>query len=152
MSKGAAEKTRFNFDDYDKLAQDPKYVYDILNKYLYNPEYIKVGHNFFGYDSMILNTWRRQMQLPEDYSFLDNAIDTDGLARAIKKQISPDRKNLSQWMFKMSSVIDKKMKTNLERLGKEYKIDYNYDTLHDGLNDVLLNRLIFLKQLWEIEI
>lgn len=72
--------------------------------------------------------------------------------KAIKKKIDPDRKNRLQWQFKLCHLVERTLKTSLGKLGKDYKIDYDYETLHDGMNDVILNRIVFQKQIWEIEI
>lgn len=152
VSIGAARQTRFDYTKYKNSALDAKEALEAFSSYINNPEYLIVGHNILGYDFLIYNVWRQAFGLPVDYSFLQRVVDSHLIAKAIKKQIPPDRKNFLQWQFKLCNLIEKGLKTNLEKLGKEYKIEYNYDTLHDGMNDVILNHQVFLKQIWEIEI
>lgn len=86
VSAGAARQTRFDYHNYKNKAKDPLEVLAILEKYLLDPEYIKVGHNFLGYDVMIYNVWRRALGLKEDYSFLDKVIDTNCIAKLLRRR------------------------------------------------------------------
>ncbi len=144
ISDGAMKHTRFNYDEYKKHAKPQKEVLDNFEKYLYNPEYINIGHNIFNFDIFVHNQWRRESGLKTDYSYLKNSLDTDALARAWKLGIKSIKR--SEWMplmFKYGSYVEKGMKTNLTALGKEFSIDYNYETLHDAVNDVGLNFLVW---------
>ena len=44
------------------------------------------------------------------------------------------------------------VKTNQTALGKEFKIDVDYNNLHDAMNDLELNLQIWNQLKWRIEI
>lgn len=153
MSDGAARVTKFNKEEYKRLAKPQLEVYEIWKKYLYNPEYIKVFHNGINFDCYIEQIWRKENNLPRDFSFLDNFIDTNSLARMIKLGIKSVKREdwLVNW-FKFGNFRQKNMKTNLTSLGKEYGIDWDYDSLHEALSDVGLNYAVWNKMKWMIDI
>lgn len=155
MTEGAARVTKFNFRKYQELATDPAPILEYLESYLYNPEYLVMYHNGLGFDSYVHNIYRRKLgkQKP-DWSYLSRVIDTHALAKGIKEGL-PYRKedNFLVYQYKLLSIIKKGLKTNLTLLGKENSIEFDYDTLHDGLNDVILMKLVWDKWIkWNVEI
>lgn len=153
VSPGAAKVTRFDYKQYKSKAEDAKKILEIFESYLYNSEYIPLGHNTHSFDAFVHNLWRRESGLPSDYSYLSRSIDTNSLAKLIKLGIKELKQ--SDWlttMFRMAGFKQKGMKTNLTALGKERLIDVDYDALHESLNDCILNALVWEKLKWEIEI
>ena len=159
MSRGAAIVTRFNYEQYEAKAQDPEEVWEIVEKYIYSPEYILFNQNLLGYDSMIINNWRRKMGLKIDYDFIHNGkpYDTLALSKALRLKVPPVLENgkLSlSWQYKMIDTIikDKSMKTSISAMLKEFKIQFNENELHDALVDVSKNREINRKLIWSLAI
>lgn len=153
ISEGAAKATRFNYDEYKKKARPQKEIYDIWQKYLYNNEFIRIFHNGIAFDAYIEQIWRNSNGLGKNYSFLQNFIDTNSLAKSIKlgqKEIA--RKDWLQTWYKYSNYNEKGLKTSLTTLGKEFNIDFDYENLHQAENDCLLNRLIFQQLIHKIDI
>ena len=153
ISEGAARHTRFNYEIYKKNARPQEEVLDIFEKYLYDDKYIRLGHNIFHFDIFLHNQWRRINKRKTNWSYLNNTLDTDSIARAWKIGVKGIKRN--EWlqsMFKYGSYKEKGMKTNLTALGKEFGIEYNYDTLHDGLNDCVLDYLVFKQLMYKIDI
>ena len=70
LSEGARRVTGFNDAKYKKLAKPAKKVLDHFEKFLYNDDYLKVGHNILGFDIYIHNIFRKLLGLPTDYSYL----------------------------------------------------------------------------------
>jgi DNA polymerase III alpha subunit (gram-positive type) len=152
INKGAAIATHFNYSDYKCKAKSPEEVYEIFHPHLFSKNKIRLGHNILKIDIYMINSWRRAMGLATDYSFINNRlIDTDALAKGIKKGVTP-QKPLINWMYKYSSYIEKGLKTNLGLLCKEYKIFVDENRQHEGLYDAELNWEVFLKQIYETEI
>lgn len=146
ISKDAARITRFNREEYDSLSQDPKQVLSFFEKYLYNPEYRIIVHNGIAFDTYVHTFYRKQLGKPPDYSYLERLIDTDSLARAIKKGVKLNSgDNLLAFLYKTHTIIEKGLKTNLTALGKELKIDYDYANLHRADKDIPLNWLVWTK-------
>lgn len=154
ISAEAKRITKFNESKYRKKAIDPREVLSIFEKYLYNPSYIKVGHNILGFDIYMHNILRKCCGLESDYSYINESLDTLCIAKSIKKEIAipKDRKDLALWQFKLTSVYDRKMKNSIKALCKEYDIEFDENKLHDALYDIKLNYEIFKKQIWRAEI
>lgn len=153
ISEGAKKHTRFDYETYKRYARPQKEILDIFESYLYNDEYIKLGHNIYHFDIFVHNQWRRENKLASNYSYLPNTLDTDAIARAWKLGIKEiKRKDWVQSMFKFGSYAQKGMRTNLTSLGKEFGIDVDYDNLHDALNDVSLNLLVWDQLKYKINI
>ncbi len=152
MSEGAAKVTRFDYARYKSLAKDPTEVLERFDSYLYRPDMIPLGHNLYGYDSMIHAVWRRKVGLPEDYSYLSRALDTVALSKAYKKGIKPDRENMTPWTYRLMGLVEKGLKTNLAQMGRDLGIEFRAEDLHDSRADVRLNIEIFRQLLWKVEV
>ena len=146
ISKGAAQVTKFDIREYNEKAVDPKEPFDMLTSYLYDKDYRIIFHNGLGFEVYLYNIWRKLMGYKSDWSYLSRTIDTDALARGIKKGIKyQPGDNFLAYQYRMSSIIEKGLKTNLTALGKENKIEYDYENLHRALNDCILNKLVWEK-------
>lgn len=153
ISKDAARITRFDMEEYKRKAEDPIKVLDKFESYLLNDQYINAGHNLMNFDIYVLKIWREKLGRKNDYSYLDRTIDTNSIARAIKKgvkQIKPEERKMM--MFRFGNYVEKGLKTNLTALGKELKIDVNYENLHESQNDVILTAKVWDKLKYLIEI
>lgn len=156
ISKEAAIVTKFNKEDYLRKAQDSKYCLDILEKYLYNKDYLCLFHNGLQFDVYIHNIYRKLLGLKTDYSYINRCIDTNALAKGIKLGIKYDKyqdNDLLAYQYRMLSIRQKGLKTNLTQLGQENNIEFQYDRLHDGVKDCELLWLIWTKVIrWQIDI
>ena len=111
VSKGAAKVTGWTQKKYDKKAVDPIAPINHFEKYLYDPEYLKVGHNILGFDVYMHGICRRLINKKPDYSYLNQLIDTLALSRATQENIvlqSSD--DLLQWQYKILSFRGSKSK------------------------------------------
>jgi|TARA_B110000196_G_C21097182_1_gene640613 DNA polymerase III epsilon subunit-like protein len=152
VSKDAARITGFTDKEYKKRAVDPKGALDEFESYLYNKDYLAVGHNVLGFDVYIHGIHRRLLGLPSDYSYIDRLVDTNCLAKAIEKQIPPPSSDFTPWQYKLCNFRERGLKTNLKFLCQKYDIDFDPGCLHDALYDIERNYEVFKKQVWEIEI
>lgn len=153
LSDGARKVTGFKDARYKKLAKPAKEVLDHFEKYLYDDEYLKVGHNILGFDIYIHNIYRKLLGLPTDYSYLNRCIDTLCLAKAIHKEIDiNDSDNILAWQFKLNSFFERGMKLNLAACCKKYDVDFDPSKLHDALYDIKKNHEVFRKMIWNIKI
>ena len=153
ISKDAARITRFDMEEYKRKAEDPIKVLDKFESYLNNKDLICGFHNGYNFDIYVLKIWREKLGRKNDYSYLDRTIDTNSIARAIKKgvkQIKPEERKMM--MFRFGNYIEKGLKTNLTALGKELQIVANYDNLHEAGADVILTAKVFDKLKYLIEI
>lgn len=153
VSKGAAKVTGWTQKKYDQKAVDPVAPINHFEKYLYDPEYLKVGHNILGFDVYMHGICRRLIDKKPDYSYLNQLIDTLALSRATQENIVlQPSDDLLQWQYKILSFRGGKSKNRLIDLCKKYKITFDQTKLHDALYDIQKNYEVFKKLIWNIEI
>jgi DNA polymerase III epsilon subunit-like protein len=153
LSEDAARITGFSKRTYDSKAVCPKKALAHFEKYLYNPDYINVGHNILGFDVYIHNIHRMLCGKKPDYSYIARSIDTLCLGKAIKKEIKfPKGGDRLAWQYSLNSVIERGLKASLSACAKYYGIDFDSRKLHNALYDISINYSVFKKMLWDLEI
>ena len=153
MSEGARRITGWTQKAYQSKAIDPREPLQHFEEYLYNPNYLKVGHNILGFDIYIHNIYRRLCGLPPDYSYINECIDTLCLAKGIKKNIKFQKgENFLAWQYKLNNLVERKLRASLTQCCKDYQIDFDPKKLHDALYDIEKNYEVFQKMIWDIEI
>jgi len=153
MSDGAKKVTGFSYSTYKKRAEPADKILDHLEEYLYNDDYIKLGHNILGFDIYIHNIYRKLLGRKTDYSYLNRSLDTLCLAKAIAKDIQlNDGDNLLSWQFKLNSIHQRGLRLSLGACCKTYEVDLDPSKLHNALYDIQKNYEVFKKLIWKIEI
>lgn len=153
ISADAKRITRFNEKKYRKEAVDPLFVLKEFEHYLYNEDYMIVGHNILGFDVYVHGILRRLCGQAVDYSYIARCLDTNCIARAIKNQIKFDPEDsFVSWQYKLLHHRVKGVRTSILQLCKDYDLDFDEKKLHDALYDISINFKLFTKQLWEIQI
>jgi DNA polymerase III epsilon subunit-like protein len=155
VSPEAAKITGFSKTKYNKKATDPQKALDHLETYLYDDDYIKVGHNLLGFDVYMHNLHRRLInpKAKTDHSYLFKLVDTLCLAKAIKKQIKFNKEdNFLAWQYRLSNLIERGLRANLKQCCKDYDIEFDSSRLHDALYDIKVNYEVFKKMIWDIEV
>jgi DNA polymerase III epsilon subunit-like protein len=153
MSDGARKVTGFTLGTYKKRAEPAEKILDHFEKYLYNDDYIKLGHNILGFDIYIHNIYRKLLGRKPDYSYLNRSLDTLCLAKAIAKDIQlNDGDDLLSWQFKLNSIYQRGLRLSLGACCKTYEVDLDPSKLHNALYDIQKNYEVFKKLLWKIEI
>ena len=153
ISEEAAVVTRFDFNKYKLRAKPAAPVLEEFESYLYDPKYIILGQNLLGFDVYVHNQFRHKLGKKTDFSFIKRIIDTNCVAKAIKKQIPfKSSDNRINWMYKFNDFREKGLKTSIKQQLKEYDIPFDEMKLHDSSYDIRMNFEIFKKQLWQIEL
>ena len=153
ISEAARRITGWTPAAYKKKAVDPSGPLAHFEKYLYDPSYIKLGHNILGFDVYIHNIYRQLCGLESDYSYMPQCLDTLCLTKAIKKNIKYNEgENLLAWQYKLNNLIERNLRASLTQCCKDYDIPFDPKKLHDALYDILKNYEVFKKMLWEVEI
>ena len=154
ISAGAIAVTRINWSIYRENCKPALPILEEFESYLYNPEYLIMGHNILGFDIFIHNIFRKRMNKSHNYSYLPRIIDTNACAKAIKNQIKLRAEdNRLAFQYRAMSIRNKSVKTSLGVLGKENKIQFDENSLHDGLNDCILNFEVWNKYIkWNLEL
>ena len=152
ISEDAKRITYFSQLIHDRKKQKKEKVLDFFDKYLYNPDYLLIGHNVLGFDVYIHNVLRLACGKPSDYSYMDRMLDTNCLAKAYKMGLKHPDGNLTLWQCKLNNYIQKGMKTNQQALLREFDIEFEPDKLHDAVYDVKMTLEIFHKLIWNVEV
>lgn len=153
VSEAAARITNFSKSKYDKSKKDAKFCLDLFEKYLYNKEYLVVGHNVLGFDIFMHNIHRILCGKKSDYSYMNRIIDTNCIARAIKNEIKFSKESsFISWQYKLLNYRKRGVKTNLKQLCKDYSLEFDDSKLHDALYDVEKTVELLNKMLWQVEI
>jgi len=153
VGEEAAKINHFNLSDYNKSKQDARKVLDCFEGFLYDKDYIIVGHNIIGFDIYIHNIYRKLLGKSSNYTYLERLIDTNCLSKAIKLQI-PKKKDESvfQWMSRLNFFHKRGLKTSQKQMLKENNIDFEEELLHNSLYDVQMNFELFRKLIYQIDI
>lgn len=154
ISADAARITHFNHAFYKKNSIEPLQCLKMFESFLYNPEFISVGHNHYNFDFFIHTIFRKNVNLPPDYSYIDSgALDTNCIARAIKLGMKIPRNKMDRiaMMWSLSGIRQKGLKTSLGQLLKEENIEFKEEELHSGIVDCRKNFEIFKRQLFQAE-
>ena len=153
VSPEAARITGFSKNKYDKLKTCPKKALAHFEQHLYDEEVIKVGHNILGFDTYIHNIHRKLCGKNADYSYISKVLDTVCLAKAVKKDIKPEKGgDTLSWQYRLLNYRERGLKTNLLQCCKDYNISFDPKKLHDALYDIEKNYEVFKKILWEVEL
>ncbi|NDG52967.1 MAG: hypothetical protein EBY39_08085 [Flavobacteriia bacterium] len=153
MSDAAAKMTGWTREKYNKKASDAKQILEEFESYLYNEEYINVGHNILGFDIYVHGIYRRCLGKSPDYSYVQRSIDTLCLAKAIKNEIQYKKNDqFYSWQYRLNNMIDRKSKKKLMDLCKDYDIKIDESKLHDAMYDIEQNYEVFKKMIWEVSI
>lgn len=152
ISEDAARITKFDKIAYNKRAVPQEQVFLQFKKDMEEADFI-CGHNILGFDVYLAQEWFKLHGIKPP-NIVAKMIDTAPLAKGLKNNTPYDPKacSLAEYMYKMYHLKIKGLKYSLELLGKEYKIDHDYTTLHDGLSDIKLNVKVWNKLKWQLEI
>ena len=151
-SEGAAKITNFSWNTYNKKKRDKLEVLNFFDKFLYDPNYLIVGHNVLGYDIYIHNVLRLACGKPSDYSYIDRGIDTNCLSKAYRSGMKTVDGSRILWQYKWLNFFKRGLKTNQAAMLKEFGIEFDKNRLHDGMYDVEKNFELFNKLIYNIEI
>lgn len=145
ISEGAARVTGFNQKVLDEKGRDPKYIIDLLDSYLYNPEYIIVAANILNYDIFIHNAARLNLGYKTDYSYIDRIIDTNAISKSYFLQRKPpeDKKDFLPFQFRMQNFKQKGLKSSNATMAKEFGIALDETKLHGADYDVEITKEVF---------
>jgi len=147
----AARITRFSPVAHKKRAVKHDQLLPTVEDWLDNADYI-VGHNILGFDLYLIKAMYENSG--KDYRHLaSKVLDTMCLMRGIKLNLKhkPESESFLEYQYKLLHTRKKGLRTNLKAVAKEYKIDHDYDNLHDAIVDLELNLKVWNKMKWQIE-
>ena len=152
VSAEAARITGFDRKSYLAKAIHIDEVFPTIDDWLTNCDFI-VGHNILGFDFYLIRDMYLRVNKPYAH-LLSKVIDTNSIARGVKGgvQFRKGEETFTEYQYKMSHKRTKGLRTSLKFLGKEFKIEHDYDNLHNALVDLELNLKIWNKLKWQMEI
>ena len=111
-----------------------------------------VGHNTIGFDIPLLFSMYDIMGESTD-GIMDKVIDTNCIARAsLSGKKKQDSSSLIEFQMKVYNCRMKGIRSSLGLLAKNYKIEHDYENLHDALVDLQLNAKVWDKLKFELDI
>ena len=142
ISKEAKMITRYDQKKVDRLAQSFNDVFPIISDWLDSCDYI-VGHNILGFHIYLIKEMYLLKGRRIDH-LVEKIIDTNCIAKGVKYPIPKmNNESLIDYQYKLLHTRKKGVKTNQLALGKDYKIEHDYDRLHDAIVDLELNLKIW---------
>lgn len=151
ISKEAKKITRYDQKKVDRLSKSFDDVFPIISDWLDSCDYI-VGHNVLGFDLYLIKEMYLLKGRRIDH-LVDKVIDTNCIAKGVKFPIPKMRnESLIDYQYKLLHTRKKGVKTNQLALGKDYKIEHDYDKLHDAIVDLELNLKIWNKLKFQADI
>jgi DNA polymerase III epsilon subunit-like protein len=152
VSADAARITRFDYSNWKRKARPAMEVLNAFESYLYDPEYLIVGANLFGFDIYVHNAMRRRLGLESDFSYIDRVLDIQAIQKGIYLGLKSVPKNRTAWQYQMHNFRKRGIKTSVKHLCGLYDIDYDENMAHDATTDNTYCLNIFKKQLQNIEL
>lgn len=148
----AARITRFNQAIHDELAKQPEEAFNQFWEDLHKTDHI-IMHNGLRFDLYLLKGYAEFMGVPWKF-IVNKIIDTKAIAQGIKMGIpySSKQGDFIDYQYRMSNTFVRGIKTSLITLAKEYGIEVDENKLHDALYDLEINKKVWDKMKYQIEL
>jgi len=152
LSAKAAEITRYDAAKVEKYAKPYREVIEKAVDWTSNCDYI-CGSNVLGFDIYFL-IYFYELCGKSSKGLAEKVLDTHLLAKGLKinNVYNPSKNSLLEYQYTIQNTKAKGVKTKLEVLGREYGIEHDYESCHDALSDLVLNKKVFDKLVYQIEI
>ena len=153
IPKEVQNLTHLDWEEFRAKKKNGKQVLKHFEKYLYDPEYLIVGHNVANYDIYIHNVHRRLVGLKTDYSYVERIVDTLCLSKSLKYGIpKTEADTLHQWQFRLGTVRKRGIKISQKAMLKDLGVEFDENKLHNSLYDVEKCKEMFFKLIWNVEV
>lgn len=152
ISPEAAEKTRYDQSKVDSKGVKPEEAFKYLKEYIDWADYI-IGHNVLGFDIYLIYEFYKMFKTPTN-KMVNKFIDTNAIAKGVKLgfPFNPQSESFLEYQYRMINFRQKGLKTRLEILGQEYQIDFDPNMLHDAIYDLTLNKKVWDKLKFQVEV
>lgn len=148
----AARVTKYNQEVQNELQVQPEVGLPLFWQDLIDADYI-VMHNGLRFDIYLLKGYAEFMGIPWKF-IVNKTIDTKSIAQGVKLGIpySPKQGNFLEYQYRMSNSFVRGIKTSLVTLAKEFQLDFDEEKLHDALYDLGVNKMVWDKLKYQIEL
>lgn len=161
ISQDALRITKIDIQTIKNKSTNLGEALEHFESYLYNDDYLIVGHNLLGFDIYQHNNFRRNLNRQTDYSYVPRILDTLSIARAyhlyengdLASNVVPNSTmERITWMYKYLHFRKRGMKTSLGVLGKKFECKFDMMNLHDASVDIPLNFEVFTHLVGKMEL
>lgn len=136
----------------EKEGKDPLEVFTKFEKYVNNPDYILVGANVLGFDTMLTYNCLKRLGLKHSYDFLNRVYDVNALFKCYKLGWKIDNENLLAQQYSANDLKVKGLKSNVSFVAKEFGIPFDEERMHDGLYDTRIISQNFFELIKKIDV
>lgn len=153
VSEGAARVTKFDLQAHNRIARDPKEVYEEFAVDWFDERNFIVLQNYY-FDLNKIKVLERLLGINKYYNFNKRVYDTIALSKAFRLNINPpeDRAEYVKWQFSMLNFKQKGLKTSLGTMAKEFGIEWDDTKSHAALYDATKTSELFRKLIWAVRV
>jgi DNA polymerase III epsilon subunit-like protein len=153
VSPDAARITKFDLEYHNRVARDPKEVYDELAADWFDERNFIVLQNYY-FDLNKIKVLERLLGINKYYNFNKRVYDAIALSKAFRLQINPpeNREDYVKWQFSMLNFKQKGLKTSLGTMAKEFGIEWDDFKSHEARYDVIKTSELFQKLIWAVRV
>jgi len=153
VGKDAARITKFDLEYHNRVARDPKEVYDELAVDWFDERNFIVLQNYY-FDLNKIKVLERLLGINKYYNFNKRVYDAIALSKAFRLQINPpeNREDYVKWQFSMLNFKQKGLKTSLGTMAKEFGIEWDDFKSHEARYDVIKTSELFQKLIWAVRV
>lgn len=152
ISAEAAEMTRYDHNKILKKGIDEAEAFGIMYGEIESADYV-MGHNTLGFDIYLIYEWYKKHK-KDPRGLVRKFIDTNCLAKAVKYPLNKnENESILSFQYRAMQVrLPKGEKTKLGILGKEYGVEHDYESLHSAIPDLELNKKVWDKLKFKLDI
>ena len=148
----AARITHFNEAIHNQVAIQPQEAFEMFWQDLKDSDYI-MGHNILRFDMYLLKGYAEFMGV--DWKWIvPKIIDTKAIAQGWKMGVpySPKQGNFIDYQYRYANTHVRGIKTSLSVLAREFGIEVDESQLHNSAYDLLINKAVWDKLKFQIEL
>lgn len=151
VSKGSIMVTGYDEQTVQRDGKDPVEVAKACKEWFDGADFL-VGHNFLNFDTFILNGFFRKTGI-RIKPLAPRVIDTFAIAKGNRlAQPYKGEGSFLEWQYRILDKRAKAIHCRLGDLGKEFQIPHDYSSLHDALSDLELNKKVWDKLKYTVEL
>ena len=151
VSDAAAAMNHYNQRTIDSIGISSEKAFEKIYSWIEESEYV-VGHNTLGFDlHLLINFYKMYGKSTKHLS--QKFIDTNTICKGIKLGIpySP-KENFLEYQYRMYSIRQKGLKTKMALMATEYGIEFDESLMHSADYDLKINKKLWDKIKYQIEL
>lgn len=153
VGKDATRITKFDLEYHNRVARDPREVYEEFALDWFDERNAIVLQNYY-FDLNKIKVLERLLGINKYYNFNRRVYDIIPLSKAFRLGLNPpaDRDEYVKWQFSMLNFKQKGLKTSLGVMAKEFGIEFNEFDAHQARYDCIKTSEVFQKLIWAVRV